>query len=248
MLLNLLHLPSVFVLLGSVFFLALSEKFLKSSINTISENIIYAGAIFTLVGAIGATLAVAEPMELGPAISVSMLCFAYAVAIKTIINSDSSEYSETSDSYVLRGISAIGFMGLVIFSMSRAGPIELFFNGPLVVVIIVLLIILYCAGRMSKKDEFVFLYERLSLLGFFVVFLSIILALKNFQDPKEVGLAIGFGLFGLLYVLLIKMVTRILLPHIVLKVGEKSKSDVLTFVIPFLFAISTIFLILFSVV
>ena len=68
---------------------------------------------------------------------------------------------------------------------------------------------------MSKKDEFVFLYERLSLLGFFVVFVSIILALKNFQDPKEVGLAIGFGLFGLLYVLLLKMVARILMPNIV---------------------------------
>ena len=248
MLLSLLDGSSFLVILAALFFLALSEKFLKSSFSIISDTILHVGAVFTLVGVIGVSVTLEDPNRLGPAMSIAFLCFAYAIVIKTLVTSNNLEYEEPNENFFLRGVSTFGFLALVVFSMIRVGPLGMFYDTRIAVIVIILIISLYIIASIGKQKQGAFIFKRLPLLGFFLVLVSILLILGNLQNPKEIGSAIGFGLLGLLYTLLLSIIVRILIPRIVLESEETSKVATLTFAIPFLLSVLGIFFALLYIV
>ena len=248
MLLSLLDGSSILVILAALFILALSEKFLISSFSIISDTILHVGAVFTLLGVIGVSGALEEPTKLGPGMGIAILCFAYSIVIKTLITGNNLEYEEPNENFFLRGISTFGFMALVVFSMNRVGPLGMFYDAKITLVIIALIILLFIIASISKQKQGSFIFQRLPLLGFFLMLVSILLILGNFQDPKEIGSAIGVGLLGLLYTLLLSIILRMLIPRIVLESRETSKGSALSFVIPFLLSVFSIFFTLLYVV
>ena len=140
MLLSLLDGSSIIVILAALFLLALSEKFLISSLSIISDTILHVGAVFTLVGVIGVSGALEDPDKLGPGMGIAILCFAYSIVIKTLITGNNLEYEEPNDNFFLRGISTFGFLALVVFSMNRVGPLGMFYDAKISLVVIALIL------------------------------------------------------------------------------------------------------------